>query len=86
MAQHAPHAHRMTRRRWLGTLPLGAPALAACGAGATGMTPRPEAGPATVQFYFSGGVPEQQLYASLKEVYERQYPKYKLELVQGGAG
>jgi multiple sugar transport system substrate-binding protein len=79
---------RLTRRVWLGTLSLGslgagaAPALlSACSPLPAGTAPRPEEAPATVQFYFSGGTPEEQLYRALKEAYERQYPKYKLELL-----
>ena len=77
----------LSRRRWFGAVaaqalaaPAGVALLAACGAGAS-QAPKAEAGPATVQFYFSGGTPEQQLYTSLKEAYERQYPKYKLDLL-----
>jgi ABC-type glycerol-3-phosphate transport system substrate-binding protein len=73
------------RRRWLATVatpllaaPAGAAVLAACdGAPAS----RLGAGPSAVQFYFSGGTPEQQLYTSLKEAFERQYPKYTLDLL-----
>ena len=76
---------RRTRRAWLGRAARGAAAvpavLAACAPGAA--PPQPEAAPATVQFYFSGDTVTQQLYVTLKEVFERTYPKYKLELVIG---
>ena len=34
-----------------------------------------------MQFYFSGDAPEVQLYQTLKEGFERQNPRYTLELV-----
>ena len=48
-----------------------------------GRRPGPRAGgpPATVQFYFSGDQPTAQLYQTLKEVYERQNPRYTLDLI-----
>ncbi|MGH2352780.1 MAG: ABC transporter substrate-binding protein [Chloroflexota bacterium] len=75
---------RHTRRVWLaagagGAVPM--LLLSACErAAGPGPAPATEA-PATVQFYFSGDTATQQLYETLKETYERTYPKYKLELV-----
>src|SRR5689334_18605581 len=81
---------RMTRRRWchgLVGIAAGAPLVAALAeacapSGAGGPPPAPEAAPATVQFYFgTAGTPEIQLYTTLKEGFEKQYPKYKLDLL-----
>ena len=56
------------------------PLLAACGQAQPATTA--EAQPATVQFYFgTAGQPEITLYTALKEGFEKQYPKYKLELI-----
>jgi multiple sugar transport system substrate-binding protein len=44
--------------------------------------PTQDAAPATVQFYFgTAGAPEIQLYTTLKEGFEKQYPKYKMDLL-----
>src|SRR5262245_52862885 len=79
---------RMTRRRWgkgvvgvAGTAPLLAALAQACASGAA-PAPAQDSGPATVQFYFgTAGPPEIQLYTTIKEGYEKQYPKYKLDLL-----
>jgi multiple sugar transport system substrate-binding protein len=63
----------------LGVVPL----LAACSRAAAPPPAAREAQPATVQFYFSGDQPTVQLYQALKETFERTYPAYKLDLVQG---
>jgi multiple sugar transport system substrate-binding protein len=56
--------------------------LVACAPGpAADQGPSPAAAPATVQFYFSGDQPTAQLYQTLKEVYERQNPRYTLDLI-----
>ncbi|HEU5318044.1 MAG TPA: hypothetical protein VFX49_18170, partial [Chloroflexota bacterium] len=58
------------------------PLLAACGAAGQSSQPAPEAQPATVSFYFgTAGAPEIQLYTTLKEGYEKQAPKHKIELI-----
>jgi multiple sugar transport system substrate-binding protein len=74
---------RMSRRTWSkvlvgSSLPV---VLAACGQVPAVQPSGQEAAPATVEFYFSGDQPTAQLYQSLKEAYERTYPKYQLELV-----
>ena len=82
-------AGRMTRRRWgkgivglAATTPLLASLAQACAAGGGGAAPPKEEAPATVQFYFgTAGPPEIQLYTTIKEGYEKQYPKYKLDLL-----
>lgn len=73
------------RALFASTAILGAPApflLAACGPRGSGPPASQEAQPATVQFYFgTAGAPEIELYTKLKEGYERQHPKYTLELI-----
>ncbi|CAA9289610.1 MAG: hypothetical protein AVDCRST_MAG77-4587 [uncultured Chloroflexi bacterium] len=75
----------VTRRAFVGgASALAASVLAACGA--AGQSEQSAAGkegqPATVQFYFgTAGQPEIQLYTTIKEGFEKQYPKYKLELL-----
>jgi multiple sugar transport system substrate-binding protein len=70
----------ITRRSLFAGLPL--PLLAACGQVAGGPPAASEAQPSTVQFYFgTAGQPEITLYTTLKEGFEKQYPKYKLELI-----
>jgi multiple sugar transport system substrate-binding protein len=76
-----------TRRRLLAGIAL-TPALplAACGQTSGGGGDQAgratEAQPATVQFYFgTAGAPEIQLYTTLKEGFERQNPRYTLELL-----
>ena len=70
----------LTRRCLLAGLP--APLLLACGQAAGGPPAAGEAQPSTVQFYFgTAGQPEITLYTTLKEGYEKQHPKYKLELI-----
>ena len=59
---------------------MAAALLAACGSG--GAPPPKEEAPATVQFYFgTAGAPEIELYTSLKDGFEKQYPKYKMDLL-----
>lgn len=77
-----------TRRAWLATAASGGVAAgslaAACGPLQPGGAPGSRSqGPATVQFYFSGDEVTRQLYVTLKEAYERQFPNYKLELIHG---
>lgn len=76
--RHLPHS----RREWLLSLAAagGGAALAACAPRAQPV-PQSQAAPATVQFYFSGDQPTEQLYVSLKEAFERRYPSYKLDLL-----
>jgi ABC-type glycerol-3-phosphate transport system substrate-binding protein len=76
---------RLTRRGWFGTAlgvaapPLATALVAACGPSGA---PAPQEGaPATVQFYFNGGTPEEQLYTTLKEGFEQRNPRYKLDLL-----
>ncbi len=76
---------RMTRRGWMRAA-AGVAAVPALGAAAcapqNAQPPSPEAAPATVQFYFgTAGPPEIQLYTTLKEGFEKQYPKYKMDLL-----
>ncbi len=57
------------------------PLLAACGQAGQQATTT-EAQPAKVQFYFgTAGAPEIQLYTTLKEGFEKQFPKYTIELI-----
>lgn len=78
--------HTVTRRTLLertsrGAAALGAASLAACGPLQPGAG-APRAGtPAKVEFYFSGDLVTRDLFVTLKETYERQYPNYRLELL-----
>jgi multiple sugar transport system substrate-binding protein len=57
------------------------PMIAACGPAQTPAASK-EAQPATVQFYFgTAGAPEIALYTTMKEGFEKQHPKYTLELL-----
>jgi ABC-type glycerol-3-phosphate transport system substrate-binding protein len=78
----------LTRRAWskaaLGgaTAPLLATLVEACAPRSAPPAPSTDAAPATVQFYFgTAGAPEIQLYTTLKEGFEKQYPKYKMDLL-----
>ncbi|MBI3974417.1 MAG: sugar ABC transporter substrate-binding protein [Chloroflexi bacterium] len=85
---------RYTRRWWMqasaraatggAATALLAGVLGACSQPGEGQADsRPEAAPATVQFYFSGDQATGQLYVDLKEAFERKYPNYKLDLIHG---
>lgn len=83
MATRPARPSHMTRRAWGFLMTGGAAApsiLMACGPSDT-PAPSPDAAPATVQFYFNGGAPEEQLYKTMKEGFERTQPKYKLDLL-----
>ena len=71
----------VTRRTWCSRAVLAGPLLAACGQ-AGGSPAARDAQPATVQFYFgTAGTNEVQLYTGLKEGFERQHPKYQMDLL-----
>jgi len=71
----------VTRRTLLAGAAL-TPALAACGQPGGQQSVSRDAQPATVQFYFgTAGANEVQLYTTLKEGFEKQYPKYKMDLL-----
>ena len=73
---------RLTRRAWSHAALVGAGGALAAACGPAQPAPAPEAAPATVQFYFgTAGQPEIQLYTTIKEGYEKQHPKYTLELI-----
>ena len=56
--------------------------LAACGQSGGQQPVSREAQPATVQFYFgTAGANEVQLYTTLKEGFEKQHPKYTMDLL-----